>query len=155
MFQDLSTALLTDGYQVRFRAPGHSMSPTIRDGEMVLVAPVKGDEVRRGDILLYRCSERRRVIAHRVVCVEQGSRQTRSFILRGDSSVTCDAPVEASQILGRVTAVERDGRTIQLAGRRARMRRMMKRAGAQLKSLGTIARLQTLKSILTQAGLQK
>ena len=135
MFQDLSTALLMDGYHVRFRAPGQSMSPTIRDGEVVLVAPVRAEEVRRGDIVLYRASERRCVIAHRVVCVERGKGQARSFILRGDASVTCDAPIEASQILGRVAAVERDGRTIRLVGRRARLRRKMKSAGAQFKNL--------------------
>jgi signal peptidase I len=133
MFQDLSTALLTDGYQVRFRAPGQSMSPTIRDGEAVLVAPVKVDEVRSGDILLYRCSERRSVIAHRVVGVEKGKNEARSFVLRGDASLTCDAPVEASQIIGRVVAVERDGRMIRLQGYRARVRRIFRSSAARVK----------------------
>jgi signal peptidase I len=131
MFQDLSTALLTDGYHVRFRAPGRSMSPTIRDGEAVVVAPVKASEVRRGDIVLYRCE--RKLIAHRVVCVEKGSSRVRSFILRGDASVTADAAVAAEQILGRVVLVERDGRMISLLGRRAHVRRMFRRSAAQVK----------------------
>ena len=32
-----------------------------------------------------------------------------SFILRGDASSTCDAPVESGHVLGRVVSVERDG----------------------------------------------
>ena len=35
-----------------------------------------------------------------------------SFILRGDASSTCDAPVESGQVLGKVVSVERNGREI-------------------------------------------
>jgi len=35
-----------------------------------------------------------------------------SFILRGDASSICDAPVESGHVLGRVVSVERDGRKI-------------------------------------------
>jgi len=46
-----------------------------------------------------------------------------SFILRGDASVSYDCPVEPEQVLGRVVAVERAGRRIDLAGRRAKLKR--------------------------------
>jgi signal peptidase len=120
MFQRLSTDLLQSGYGVRFCPGGFSMYPTIRDGEAVTVEPINAHKVRRGDILLYRTE--RRVIAHRVVGVVEGTNAKRVFTLRGDSLSSCDAPVNQEQVLGRVVSVERKGRRIKLGGRRARIR---------------------------------
>lgn len=109
MFLDLSHDLLRSGYAIRFRTPGHSMHPTIRDGETVTVEPTTALDVRRGDIVLYRTGNR--AIAHRVVDVN-----AKRFILRGDASREPDEPVEASQILGKVIMVEREGRARKLRG---------------------------------------
>jgi hypothetical protein len=108
MFLDLSIDLLSKGYSIRFRPAGHSMHPTIRDGEAVVVEPVEPLVVRRGDILLYRAGAR--IIAHRVVRIESGEGAVYVWTLRGDAVKGCDAPVSAEQILGRVVAVERGGR---------------------------------------------
>lgn len=131
MFSDLSTELLQSGYSVRFRPPGHSMHPTIRDGETVVVEPVSALSVRRGDILL--CRTQRGLTAHRVVAVRKNE-QARVFILRGDASVSCDEPVEAEQVLGRVIQVERDERVIDLASMRARLRQTARLCAARLRS---------------------
>ena len=53
MFPDPMTELLRRGAYVRFRAIGASMQPTIEDGELITVAPVAPESVKRGDILLY------------------------------------------------------------------------------------------------------
>lgn len=128
MFQDVSSELLRLGYGIRFCPHGHSMHPTIRDGEAVTVEPVEARDVRRGDIILYQTGKR--VIAHRVVRVE--GREAISFILRGDASRDCDAPVSGSQVLGRITAVERGGRSLRLANRRHTLRRAAYRVAARL-----------------------
>lgn len=131
MFQDVSSELLRLGYGIRFCPAGQSMTPTIRDGEAVTVEPVRADEVKRGDILLYRAESG--LIAHRVVKIERERRAAeRRYILRGDASVTCDVPINAGQILGRIATVERDGRAIKLAGRRAMLRRKVRQAGARM-----------------------
>ena len=44
------------------------MHPTIRDGEVVTVAPRSVDHVAPGDVILYRCD--RGPTAHRVVAVQ-------------------------------------------------------------------------------------
>ncbi len=44
-----------------------------------------------------------------------------SFILRGDASDDSEEAVEPARILGRVVAVERKGRSINLGGRKAKM----------------------------------
>ena len=106
------------------------MCPTIRDGEAVTVEPVRAGAVKRGDILLYRAE--RGVIAHRVVRIE--GEQSPVFTLRGDASETCDEPIEAAQILGRVVAVERGGRRHNLCGRRAVMRRAVRVHATKIKA---------------------
>jgi hypothetical protein len=136
MFLEISTALLEQGNSVRFRPGGHSMSPAIRDGEAVTVAPVRASEVRRGDIILYHTE--RGLIAHRVLKL-RGEIDARVFITRGDASTSCDAPVNASQVLGRLICVERNGRRLSLKGRRViillRARRALSRLKARLRPI--------------------
>ena len=119
IFLDVSADLLSQGYSVRFRPGGYSMRPTIRDGEAVTVEPVEPGKVKKGDIILYRAA--RGVIAHRVVRIERREDEARVFHLRGDASNSCDAPVSAEQILGRVVSVERNGRTLCLVNLRAKI----------------------------------
>ncbi len=120
LFTDVTIGLLRQGYGVRFYAKGWSMHPTIRDGELITVEPVIPSQVKRRDILLHYNG--RRVIAHRVVRMAkrmsllnpQTAAIDASFVLRGDASSTCDGPVDADQILGKVVTVERNGRLIDL-----------------------------------------
>ena len=65
MFPEIITDLLQNGHLVRFKAPGHSMFPTIMANETVLVEPIAPSAVHRGDIILYRCNGN--LIAHRVM----------------------------------------------------------------------------------------
>ena len=107
-FVDLSTELLQDGQSIRFYAHGMSMKPTILHGDFVTVEPIEPSEIRRGDIVLYR--DRNNVIAHRVV----GLTASKRFLFCGDGRETADQPVRPDQILGRVVALERDGRLLRL-----------------------------------------
>jgi len=118
-FLDVSTELLAREYRVRFLAEGWSMHPTIRDKELITVAAVHASEIGPGDILLYRTDHK--VLAHRVVRITRVEGVIR-LTLRGDGTDLCDAPIGAQQVLGRVVAVDREGRRIDLDGRGARMR---------------------------------
>lgn len=104
--------LLGGGQLVRFRAPGWSMHPTIRNGEIITVAPLGRSPVRIGDVVLYR--RREAAIAHRVVRVRSCAGQPSTLVLRGDAADSCDPPVRIGQVLGRVVAVERRGRARRL-----------------------------------------
>ena len=119
MFPDLMTELLRRGAYVRFRAIGASMQPTIEDGELITVAPVAPESVKRGDILLYQSESG--VHAHRVVGrvkgtvpLLEGDCPLDHYLLRGDASISCDAPVQLEQVIGRVVAVQRGGRNLAL-----------------------------------------
>jgi signal peptidase I len=126
MFLALSADLLDQGYLVRFHSKGESMHPTIKDGETVTVEPVEPVDVKRGDIILYKSGVTGGVIAHRVIKMSKSRGDITSFVLRGDASQTCDLPIAPEQVLGRVVSIQRQGRNIELAGRRARLLRAVR-----------------------------
>jgi len=106
---------------------GGSMLPLIQDGDFVLV--VYGCAgVRRGDVIVfwrgeaggisrpasYRARAREGgLVAHRVLRICDGDGGL-TFVTKGDNSSWCDPPVSAEGIVGRVVAVERDGRYMSL-----------------------------------------
>ena len=124
---------------IRFRAPGRSMYPAIKEDETITVQPVEPSGIKTGDIILYRLEDV--VIAHRVVRIERGEDGGSRFILRGDASGALNEAVEPAQVLGRVVSVERGGRSIDLYSRRAKMLRIAHVRASRLKRW----MLQTLK----------
>ena len=117
-FVNVVTELLSRGYWVRFRAEGASMRPTIRGGETITIEPVS--EIKMGDIALYRAD--RGLIAHRVVGIWNGNDEAPVFLTRGEAASSTEEAVEEQQVLGKVVAVERNGQSIDLGGRWAKLR---------------------------------
>jgi len=64
LFVDLAGSILQNGHYLRFTAEGWSMRPTIQHGDTLPVEQVDTEDIRRGDILLYRSGGG--VRAHRV-----------------------------------------------------------------------------------------
>ncbi len=111
-FARLALELLRGGTSIRFRARGGSMSPFIRDGDVLTVTPCNADSLRLGDVALYR-NAIGSVWAHRVL---GRSGKGRSLVLemRGDSSRGAQESVPADAILGRVVSARRgdSGKTV-------------------------------------------
>lgn len=105
----LLRAVLGEGVPFTFRAKGFSMSPFIRDGDLVTVSPLQDALPRLGDIVAFVGPGGERLIIHRVV----GTRGD-FHLLRGDATSEVDGLVREGDILGRVTQVERDGQEIRL-----------------------------------------
>ncbi len=106
-FVSIAQEVLSRGRALKFRAKGGSMSPFIRNGDVVQLVPVKG-KINLGDIILYRSSYGNTIV-HRVV-----QRRREIVITKGDSSPSPDQPVLSKQVLGRVVAVEKNGWRIRL-----------------------------------------
>ncbi len=87
------------------------MGPTIRDGDIVTVAPVDLRTVRRGDVILY--ASERGITAHRVVEFRKG---LSTFITQGDAPGSSREDVGTTAVLGRVESVERGGIRIPFSG---------------------------------------
>ncbi|MGH9365953.1 MAG: S24/S26 family peptidase [Thermoanaerobaculia bacterium] len=136
LFAELCADLLDHGCAVRFRAPGHSMHPTIENGEAITVEPVKPSQVVPGDILLYSGSSG--PIAHRVLRVKRGREDV--FLLAGDASTSRDGPVRPQQILGRVVSIERNCRSIDVNSRGARVGQALRLLASRLKSFARPSR---------------
>ena len=86
------------------------MTPTIEDSEVLIVAPAAAHEIDVADVVF--CQTRARSMAHRVLSINGGTAGERQLTLCGDASLEIDRPVTAEQVRGRVIAVERAGRRI-------------------------------------------
>jgi uncharacterized repeat protein (TIGR01451 family) len=100
-FEALSRELLNRGLTVRFEARGASMSPCIRDREIVHVTPVIVSKLRKGDIVLVKSKNGFKV--HRLVIADHSQD---FYVTRGDCGQENDPPVNAQMILGIVVAKE-------------------------------------------------
>lgn len=118
LFVDVTHEILQKGNQIRFRANGWSMHPTIRDGQVIEVDPIPPEALKPGDIGLFL--EGGRVLAHRLVRKLRDSEGESVYIFQGDGLEVPDAPVSRSSVLGRVVSVERDGRKVDVNSRKSR-----------------------------------
>ncbi len=101
LFEQVILELLKQGLSVRFRAKGASMSPAIRDGDVVEVTPVIVSKLRKDDIVLGKTNEGFRL--HRIVFADPDNDV---FITRGDRGKENDPALKGVQILGRAEAKE-------------------------------------------------
>jgi len=111
-FYPLGKALAQAGARLRLRVRGGSMYPSIRDGDVVEIAPVPMHEIGVGDVIFYRAG--RRLFVHRVIeyCPEGPGLH---LVTRGDALCVPDRPVqEEADMIGRVEAVYRGQRAIRL-----------------------------------------
>jgi phage repressor protein C with HTH and peptisase S24 domain len=92
--------LLQRGHAVEFRVRGDSMHPTIREHDLVHVAP--SQDVRLGDVVLTLAD--RGLTAHRVIAVDGDS-----IVTRGDNTPGADSALPRVRVLGKVLWVERNG----------------------------------------------
>lgn len=101
LFEELMRDLLKRGRAVRFLAQGCSMSPAIRDGEMVQITPVIVSKLRKDDIVLTKSKYGFRL--HRIVSADHANDV---FVTRGDCGQQNDPALTGSQILGLARAKE-------------------------------------------------
>src|SRR5579863_1117991 len=95
LFEAFTREVLTGGSEIRFAARGASMSPAIRDGEIVHVRRAVPDDLRRGDIVLIKVVGSFRL--HRIVLAD-ADRDV--FITRGDCGLEDDPAVGREDVLG-------------------------------------------------------
>ena len=112
---ELASELLSRGAPLRIKARGGSMLPFILDGDVVLVGPAGNSEILVGDVLCYEISPGR-LFLHRVI-----RRDGERFVIKGDALDFIDL-VSPAQVLGKVVAIERHGKTRRLDTARWRNR---------------------------------
>lgn len=106
--------LLRQRTAVRFRAGGPSMSPAIRDGELVHVQSPNPGALPPGSIVLYRMNGR--LALHRIIRREKTGRH----LVAGDAATAGGDWIPAADILGLAEWVQRGDRKHRLDTCRAR-----------------------------------
>lgn len=93
--------------EVRLKVTGASMIPAIWPGDVITVCRRHIAELQPGHIVLYR--REGMLVAHRLTCIHGDLVTT-----RGDSLEHNDPPITASDILGQVVHLVRNGRRVHL-----------------------------------------
>jgi signal peptidase I len=105
VIMELIEAVHEKGASFRFQARGHSMTPAIRDNDVITVSPLLTSIPRRGDVLAFRHPEQEQMLVHRVLW----AREEKCFI-KGDNCPNADGWIPTENILGIITKVERAGK---------------------------------------------
>jgi len=110
---DLIREEMAQGTPFRFRVISGSMAPLIAAGDEIVVEQAGADRLRRGDIVLYTVGgtfHTHRLLARR--------RHGGAILLvtKGDAALNPDQPWREEQLLGKVVAIKRGDRTIDLGG---------------------------------------
>jgi len=103
--RDLLLQVVRATGEVRLGVTGASMLPALWPENVVVVHPQCYADLQPGQVIVFFREDR--LVPHRIVHV-QGDQ----LITCGDSVPRCDPPVSASDIVGRVVAIERNGRRI-------------------------------------------
>jgi hypothetical protein len=127
---------LLQNRQYAYKPRGSSMRPWLRSGDALFIQAVGETEPAAGDILLYwtpgRTPDEDRLTCHRMVArVRSGApvagKQKFKFYMKGDAQSAIEGFENGreSEILGRVSAVSRDGRTVPMPGRVGNLARLL------------------------------
>ena len=108
---DLARAGLQGRSTLHLRVISSSMTPALRPDDVVIVQSAPLESLRRGDlVVIQRGAE---LITHRLVAIDAHGWRT-----KGDNCVAADPVWPAAIMVGRVAAIERGERAIDLQNRR-------------------------------------
>lgn len=108
--QHIADALRTRG-RVLLKTYGSSMQPWVRPGDISIVRKATIENVRRGDLVLFR--RHHRLFVHRIVD-ERVAFGVRRISAKGDAHPEADGWLENEELLGRVVSIFRGNRRIPL-----------------------------------------
>jgi Peptidase S24-like len=107
---EIMQGVLAKGALFRFRATGWSMSPFIRDGDVITIAPLGLKKPALGQVVAFIRPEFARLAVHRVI-----GRQGPKVLIQGDNIADqADGWFLPQHILGRVMCIERNGKRVWL-----------------------------------------
>lgn len=115
---EISKEILRKGNLLRIPTVGSSMHPVSRSGDIITVRPTRVGGISAGDVIVYKAG--RRMVAHRLVSKRKENNRV-VLICQGDTFMRPDPPIQADQVLGKVVAVSRNGRTVRLDTAKSRL----------------------------------
>ena len=95
------------------KTKGLSMYPFLRDDDKVIVKRLKAQDLRAGDIILYKDKINGQTVCHRFV-KKVKSKDKLMLFTRADAGGVLSTPVPEDNLIGRVVGIVRDGRITSL-----------------------------------------
>jgi signal peptidase I len=102
---------LKTGERIRFAVTSNSMQPVLGIAEYVIAEAIPAEHIQCGDILVVQRKDD--FLTHRAI-----SRSKNGWLTKGDNNSLPDPPTPVEQIVGRVMAVEKERRKIDLQERK-------------------------------------
>jgi signal peptidase I len=103
---EILQAVLSKGFSIRFKAKGFSMFPVIKDGDIITVSPFPGVSIRSGNIIAFIHPQTEKLVVHRLIETKENG-----FLTKGDNSLETDGDIPGTYILGKVTRIEKKGKS--------------------------------------------
>lgn len=103
----LLCAVMKKGRPFRFKARGSSMRPLIRNRDVLTVSPLLSGSISPGDVVAILIPDDGRLLVHRVIALDKGK-----VVVRGDSNHYMEGSFGLKDVVGKVTRVERAGRSV-------------------------------------------
>ena len=104
---ELVTEVVSKGVECRLQAKGYSMSPFIKDSDVVTISPMSESSPGFGDVIAFIHPKTDRLIIHRVVRKIRGA-----CLVKGENALEPDGLIERNHMIGIITGVERKGRKV-------------------------------------------
>ncbi len=105
-FAIIVKTILEKGKTAKFKATGNSMLPNIINNDVVSLCPYRKKEPEIGDIVALKDKATGRIIIHRLI------KKSNLFFIKGDSAIRGDGLFSREDIIGFVSEIERNRRTI-------------------------------------------
>ena len=102
---------LASGKPINVKCVGLSMYPLIKYNDILVIQPATTKDLSAGEIIFFRLSTGLCII-HRLI----SKTRENMLLLNGDSMRNLDDPVKEEQVLGRVTRIIHNGKTLNLEG---------------------------------------
>jgi len=103
---EIMTAVLETGKPFRFQARGWSMSPFIKDSDVISISSLGDRKPELGEIVAFTRPGSGEVVVHRLI-----GKRGNDWLIQGDNTPHIDFElVPEKNILGRVARVQRNGK---------------------------------------------
>lgn len=107
-----SELVLSEGYRLKMPMNGYSMFPVIRPGDIGLIDHFPFNELKPGNVIVFRNSER--LVAHRVIRIIENS-EGNYIKCKGDATFRSDPLITQNEYIGRITEITRGNKKLDLS----------------------------------------
>jgi ATP-binding cassette subfamily B protein len=101
---DLAETLLDENHPLSFNMQGYSMYPTLRPGDIGIVEKWNTDELKIGDIIVFKANNK--LVAHRLIKIIFRN-DIRLYIAKGDKNNYFDEAFGDNAFVGKLTSFQR------------------------------------------------